>query len=377
MITTGEHYNPEIFRRPATDGTELAISAAEREHRARYGTGTFFLVARRITNPLVLAIILWFSFISGNATAGTEADISAGAIRLNDVEVPLSVYLTNESKRRYLSSNEDPSLEKLLARAKSVYPTIAEDTMIGGIRAKIVRPEGGTSEQNRDRVLINLHGGSFFCNETEELLESIPIASVSRIKVISIDYRCSPDNKFPAASEDVATVYKSLLAKYAPRNVGIYGCSAGGILTAESIAWFQKEKLPTPGAIGLFCAADALEGGDSRYLWGGKLTGSENPPPNDMPYFDGAKVTDPLVSPTLYPDRLKLFPPTLLVTGSRDYLESPVIYAHTQLVKAGVYAELHVWEGMGHGFFTDVDMPESKEMYDVAAKFFNTHLGQN
>jgi monoterpene epsilon-lactone hydrolase len=337
---------------------------------------------------ILLTISIWSAAISENVAAGNATDSSGtshqegaanadGTIQLHNVEVPLSAYLSSESKRRYLSTVEGLPLEKLLARARSVYPTRIEDVMIGGIRSKLVNPENGILEQNRERVLINLHGGAFFCNEAEQLLESIPIASVGRIKVISIDYRCSPENKFPAASEDVASVYKALLVKYPPRNVGIYGSSAGGILTAESIAWFQKEKLPSPGAIGLFCAADALEGGDSRYIWGPKQTGPKNPPPNGMPYFDSAGTTDPLVSPTLYADQLKEFPPTLLVTGSRDQLASPIIYAHAQLVKAGVYAELHVWEGMGHGFFVDVDMPESREMYEVTAKFFNTHLGEN
>ena len=337
---------------------------------------------------LLLTIGIGSAVLSEIVTAETVPDSSTtrheesfasnpGAVTLDNVEVPLSSYLSSASKRRLLSPYEDLSTEKLIARAKSTYPTRIEDITVSGVRAKLVSPEVGVSQQNKKRILINLHGGAFYCNESEELLEAIPIASVGRIKVISVDYRCSPDNKFPAASEDVAAVYKALLEKYAPRDVGIYGCSSGGILTAESVAWFQDNNLPAPGAIGLFCAADAVEGGDSRYIWGKKPTVAENPPPNGMPYFDGVNTTDPLVSPTLHPDRLKNFPPTLLITSSRDHLESSVIYAHTQLVKAGVYAELHVWEGMGHGFFGDVDMPESKEMYDVTARFFNAHLGHN
>jgi monoterpene epsilon-lactone hydrolase len=71
-----------------------------------------------------------------------------------------------------------------------------------------------------------------------------PIASIGKIKVISVDYRQAPEYAFPSASEDVATVYRELLKTYKPTNIGIYGCSAGGLLTAETIAWFQKEKLP-------------------------------------------------------------------------------------------------------------------------------------
>jgi epsilon-lactone hydrolase len=56
---------------------------------------------------------------------------------------------------------------------------------------------------------------------------------------------------------------------------------------------------------------------------------------------------------------------------------SSLVYAHTQLVKAGVDADLHIWEGMWHGFFGDVDLPESKEMFDVVANFFSSRVGKS
>jgi monoterpene epsilon-lactone hydrolase len=46
------------------------------------------------------------------------------------------------------------------------------------------------------------------------------------------------------------------------------------------------------------------------------------------------------------------------------------------LVKAGVDAELHVWEGLFHGFFYNPDVPESRDCYDVIVKFFDRHLAK-
>ena len=55
---------------------------------------------------------------------------------------------------------------------------------------------------------------------------------------------------------------------------------------------------------------------------------------------------------------------------------SSVVYTHTQLIKAGVEARLYVWDGMWHAFFSDVDLPESREAFDVIVRFFADHLGR-
>jgi monoterpene epsilon-lactone hydrolase len=53
-----------------------------------------------------------------------------------------------------------------------------------------------------------------------------------------------------------------------------------------------------------------------------------------------------------------------------------VVYTHSVLVAQGVDADLHVWEGVGHGFFYDPDLPESQEAYAVIVRFFDTHVGR-
>ena len=73
---------------------------------------------------------------------------------------------------------------------------------------------------------------------------------------------------------------------------------------------------------------------------------------------------------------LARFPPTLVVTGTRAFELSSAVYTHSRLVKAGVHAELHVWEGMFHGFFYNPDVPESRDCLDVIASFFRHKLGR-
>lgn len=291
--------------------------------------------------------------------------------------------MTIAEQRQMWLDQWTPALE----REKTLYPVNSNPKVIAGVYTDVITPANGIAPKNSDRVLINLHGGGF--NSGARImgaLESIPVASLGRLKVIAVDYRQGPENKYPAASDDVLAVYKELLKTYKARNIGIYGCSAGGVLTAEVMARIAKEALPSPGALGIFCAfAVVWNGGDSDSLARPLMgltppprisTLKPQPPASNAAYFSEADVNDALVSPLRFPAVLAHFSPTLIISSTRDYGLSPAVYLHTQLVKVGVDAELHVWEGMIHGFFTtQPDLPETREVWDVVTRFFDKHLG--
>ncbi|MGH8190565.1 MAG: alpha/beta hydrolase, partial [Rhodanobacteraceae bacterium] len=152
-------------------------------------------------------------------------------------------------------------------RMERLYPVSIETCTIDGVSAQTVMPKNGVAPDQKNRVLVNLHGGAFLWGAgSGGLVESIPIASLGRTRVITVDYRQGPEHVFPAASEDVAKVYGELLKEYRAQNVGIYGCSAGGVLTGEAVAWFLHRKLPLPGAIGTFCGSLVDFGGDSAHV---------------------------------------------------------------------------------------------------------------
>jgi epsilon-lactone hydrolase len=282
-----------------------------------------------------------------------------------------------------------PLLAGYLARQREMFPVERRDVTIGGVHAYEYLPKEGIAPRNRERVLINLHGGGFMgCWPACAELESIPVAALARIRVLSLDYRQGPEHKFPAASEDVAAAYRELLKRYKPRDIGIYGCSAGGMLTGMAVAWFQQHSLPAPGAVGILCAGMTLAptgfGGDAAYTTAA-IGEARRPPPvpsadaagkTPLPYFAGVSLDNPLAAPATSPEVLAKFPPTLIVSGTRAFELSSAVYTHSQLVKQGVDADLHVWEGMFHGFFYNVDVPESRDCYDVIVKFFERQLGR-
>ena len=258
-----------------------------------------------------------------------------------------------------------------------LYKVEISSKIIGGIYTEIFTTRQSAHKDKDDRVLINLHGGGFqYGSRTTSRLESIPIAAVSGIKVISIDYRMSPEYKFPAGSEDVEAVYRQLLKQYKPEKIGIFGCSAGGILAAQSIAWFVDKELPLPAAIGMFCAAAADPWQGDSQIVGKAITGYASSF-GENPYFQGANATNPLVFPIASDDIMRQFPPSLLISGTRDFTLSSIVKTHTALRRLGVEADLLIWEGLPHAFHFYPDFPESREAYRLIAKFFHKHLGTN
>ena len=119
-----------------------------------------------------------------------------------------------------------------------ICPNTIEETKIAGVPVRIVTPEN-ISEANKDKVLVDLHGGGFN-SDSGSYTESIPIAYYTKIKVVAVLYRLSPESPFPAAVDDSIAVYRDLLKTYKPDHMVIYGTSAGAILTAEVAARIKQ-----------------------------------------------------------------------------------------------------------------------------------------
>jgi acetyl esterase/lipase len=329
-----------------------------------------------------------------------------GTVVIDDLVVPISNLLSPEA-RAYMvhllvdkpfdggpsaeqdiqgyRAKQDEIMKWFLGPIQKRYPVTIEERLIGGVFTQIVTPKGGIAAENGDRVLLNVHGGGFVSGaRTASLIESIPIASIEKVKVISIDYRMGPESKFPAASEDVAAVYREVLKEYKPQHIGLYGCSAGGMLTGMSVAWFERHNLPNPAAVGILCASlGRMFAGDAAHV-AGPLMGMQAPPaphpavaaPSiEVPaYLGDADPNDPLVYPLNSPELLAKFPPTLFITSTRGFEFSSTVNSCNALNHAGVVAELHVWEGLPHAFWYNSDLPESRETYEVIARFFDRYL---
>lgn len=278
------------------------------------------------------------------------------------------------------------ALDEMLApqvdRMRELYPVAIEESEIAGVPVRIITPEGG--EYDGERVLMNLHGGGFtMCWHSCSLLESVPIAAAGKFRVISANYRMAPEHRHPAAVEDAAIVYGELLKEFDASRIGVFGCSAGGALTAQIASWLPRHGLPQPGAIGIFGAGGVrFNSGDSAHV-AAYIDGSFPAPPEpgetgpDITngYFAEANLADPIISPALHEEVMVQFPPSLIITGTRAMDMSPAIYTNSQLIRAGVDSTLIVGEALGHCYQYQPDLPESRDAYEAIVAHFRKRLG--
>jgi epsilon-lactone hydrolase len=261
---------------------------------------------------------------------------------------------------------------------RKLYPVNLSTATIAGVPIRFILPLTIPPEK-QDRVLINLHGGGFN-SDSGSLTESIPIAYLTNTKVISVLYRLAPEHPFPAGLDDVVSVYKELLKTYKPKNIGIYGTSAGAILTAEVTVKLKQLNLPLPAATGIFSGTgDLSQPGDSIAIFAlNGFSGHLDPPKpgaHDTDYIPAnLDPKDPVLSP-LYADLTGL-PPTLFITSTRDLLLSGTTILHRAYLRAGVSAGLVVFEALPHAFWNNPTLPETQEAHQLMSTFFDHHLGK-
>jgi len=255
-----------------------------------------------------------------------------------------------------------------------------EKTTIDGVRVFIVIPDS-IRPNNRHRVLIHMHGGCYVFGPGESgLREAVMMAGLGGFRVISVDYRMPPEAHFPAALDDGITVYKHVLQTTDPKQVAIFGASAGGALTLAIVLRAKQEGIPVPGAIAPGTPMSDVTGvGDTFHtneLVDNVLVSRDGICQAAAQYYAaGHDMKDPLISP-IYGD-MAGFPPTILTSGTRDLLLSNTVRVHRKLRQAGVEAYLQIFDGQSHAQYQfDDSAPETKEAFAEISAFFDKHMAR-
>lgn len=293
---------------------------------------------------------------------------------------PIDVHRTTvvpKNRAQWIDAAELSSIQyQPMLQAALSEPVQIEKTTLAGVTVRIITPEN-LPREHEHIVLMNVHGGAYvYFGGDLSVLEGVRYAMDGQYRVVSVDYRMPPDHPFPAAVDDSLAVYRELLTIYEPENVAIFGGSAGGGLAAATVLQARDAGLPLPAAVVMNTPwSDLSKNGDSYF--------SNHGVDPILPSYDGVlgaaaklyageyDLKHPLISP-VYADYSKGFPPSLLITGTRDLLLSSTVRLHQAIKEAGFDADLLVFDAMWHGFTADPSMPEARSANAQVMEFLNS-----
>jgi acetyl esterase/lipase len=253
-----------------------------------------------------------------------------------------------------------------------------ESDEVEGVKVFHVAP-AEVDPRHENHLFVYLHGGAFVLNAGETgLAESILIAYRLKMRVLHIDYRMPPKYPTPTGRDDVVIVFQHLLKERPARSMALGGTSGGGNMTMATVQRLIELGLDVPGALYLGTpGTDVSNTGDSWIINEGidhiLITRDGFLEACVAVYAAGRDPKDPLVSP--YYGDVHGFPPTLLITGTRDMLLSSTARTHIKLRQAGVVADILVYDGVSHGDYIAVmNSPESEHAYAELNAFLLRHL---
>jgi acetyl esterase/lipase len=322
---------------------------------------------------------------------------SDGVVTMPSFDLPLSRGISAEAKElmtRFMHTGVPPffpaagqswatAREKLdtalwhptLALARSTWPVSITNALVGGIPVWEISSATETPVADKPLagdIIIHVHCGAFVQGRGF-LADVLPLACMTGARVISVDFRMPPEFKLRAAVSDVLEVYGAVCAETTPsQRVVFLGTSSGGDLATMVVSTLIQSSRPLPGALVLLGAAGGFFPGDSTYFaplaTGAALRLPDNGEFVSTVYGDD-DPSDATFAPLYHPEIMAKFPPSFLLSSTRGAEFSSVIVAHRTLRRLGVSAELHMWEGLPHGFHCFANLPEAREAYATILAF--------
>jgi acetyl esterase len=230
--------------------------------------------------------------------------------------------------------------------------TEVRDVRLAGVPVRTYRPEGPGPLP----LVAYLHGGGWMMgtlDSYDSLLRAL--ANASGAIVAGIDYRLSPEHRFPAALDDSLAAIRALAAGADELGgdggrLAVAGDSAGGNLAAV-VARRLRGVLPLRAQVLVYPVIEAAFDTPSyREFSDGHGLSAASMERFWRLYLDGADPRDPDASP-LHADDLAGLPPAYVLTAEEDVLRDEGEAYAEALRTAGVPTELVRWPGTIHGFF--------------------------
>ena len=229
-------------------------------------------------------------------------------------------------------------------------------------------------DERRDGVIMYLHGGGYTCGGLEYALGFGTAAAVeSGTKVFCCAYRLAPENRYPAALEDVLEAYEYIVSKgYSPDHITLAGESAGGGLCYALCLKLREKNMPMP------CGIVAVSPWTDLTASGSSYEENKNSDPSmsaeQLDFFAKSYTddrTDPFVSP-VFAD-LKGMPPSIIFAARNEIMYSDAELLHEKLTKAGCESALYAKPDRWHAYVV-YSLDEDRDDFDRINRFLNTHM---
>ena len=243
----------------------------------------------------------------------------------------------------------------------------------GPIGVRIVTPKKADAQKPLP-VIVYFHGGGWVIASNDVYDSSIrALANKSGAKVVAVEYRMAPENKFPAAHDDALASYEWVLKNAAsfggdPKRVAVAGESAGGNLAANvSIAARDKGiQLPIHELLVYPVASTSMDTQSYRE-WS-----KAKPLSKDMMgwFLEKTERTAADAKDTrldLVNAKLTGLPPTTIVLAEIDPLHAEGEMLGKKLKEAGVDVDMKTYDGVTHEFFgMGAAVGDAKDAMDYA-----------
>jgi acetyl esterase len=248
-----------------------------------------------------------------------------------------------------------------------------------GVGARLYRP----SLDDDQPVILFIHGGGWVTGDldTHDVL-CRGLARRAAAAVLAVDYRRSPEDRFPAALSDCWSCVEWLATGGGAfgvdsKRLAIVGDSAGGNMAAVLARWCRDRGIPCRAQILVYPILDMTCGTDSyeELATGYGLTAAA------MHWYwrqylgeDLPVPPAPDASPAHAPD-LEGLPPAMIFACEADPLRDEDVTYADRLAAAGNEVVLRVQAGMVHGYFRmPAKFDRAQESWDECASFLSSRL---
>lgn len=234
-------------------------------------------------------------------------------------------------------------------------------------------------------TIVNIHGGGWVYGN-KEIYQFYCMSLAQRgFTVVNFNYRLAPENKYPAALEDINSVF-CFLKEHGKEyfvdseNLLVVGDSAGGQLASHYLTILTNPEFAklftfqTPDvkvrAVALNCGVydtrNCVDTGVDEYL---------------LEYVDKEKLTKDMWESL---DTIKYmtpdFPPAFVMSAYHDFLVANAEPMYRHLQSLSIPSELRIYgskeqEEIAHVFHVNIKLPEAGKCNDEECEFFKRFVG--